>query len=46
MSGKLEFSFNTNKIGEYALDKEVMTIGRKDDNDIRIDNPGSLHKTD
>lgn len=38
MTGKLEFSFNTNKIGEYALDKEVMTIGRKDDNDIRIDN--------
>ncbi|MBT8148182.1 MAG: FHA domain-containing protein [Gammaproteobacteria bacterium] len=38
MSGKLEFSFNTNKIGEYSLDKEVMTIGRKDDNDIRIDN--------
>ena len=38
MSGKLEFSFNANKIGEYSLDKEVMTIGRKDDNDIRIDN--------
>ncbi|MEZ5492435.1 MAG: FHA domain-containing protein [Gammaproteobacteria bacterium] len=38
MTGKLEFSFNANKIGEYALDKEVMTIGRKDDNDIRIDN--------
>ena len=38
MSGKLEFSFNSNKIGEYSLDKEVMTIGRKDDNDIRIDN--------
>ena len=38
MSGKLEFSFNTNKIGEYSLDREVMTIGRKDDNDIRIDN--------
>ncbi len=38
MSGKLEFSFNANKIGEYTLDKEVMTIGRKDDNDIRIDN--------
>lgn len=38
MSGKLEFSFNTNKIGEFRLDREVMTIGRKDDNDIRIDN--------
>lgn len=38
MTSKLEFSFNSNKIGEFALDKEVMTIGRKDDNDIRIDN--------
>lgn len=38
MSGKLEFSFNGNKIGEFVLDKEVMTIGRKEDNDIRIDN--------
>jgi hypothetical protein len=38
MSGKLEFSFNANKIGEFPLDREVMTIGRKDDNDIRIDN--------
>lgn len=38
MPGKLEFSFNGNKIGEFGLDKEVMTIGRKDDNDIRIDN--------
>ena len=38
MPGKLEFSFNSNKLGEFILDKEVMTIGRKDDNDIRIDN--------
>ena len=38
MPGKLEFCFNHNKIGEFVLDKEVMTIGRKDDNDIRIDN--------
>jgi hypothetical protein len=38
MSAKLEFSFNSNKIGEYTLDREIMTIGRKDDNDIRIDN--------
>jgi pSer/pThr/pTyr-binding forkhead associated (FHA) protein len=38
MTGKLEFSFNSNKIGEFALDKEVMTIGRKEDNDIRIEN--------
>lgn len=38
MPGKLEFSFNHNKIGEFVLDKEVMTIGRKEDNDIRIEN--------
>lgn len=38
MPGKLEFSFNSNKIGEFALDKEVMTIGRKEGNDVRIDN--------
>ena len=38
MSAKLEFSFNANKIGEFSLEKEVMTIGRKNDNDIRIDN--------
>ena len=38
MSGKLEFSFNSSKLGEFILDKEVMTIGRKDDNDIRIEN--------
>ena len=38
MTGKLEFSFNSNKIGEFALDKEIMTIGRKEDNDIRIEN--------
>jgi len=38
MSAKLEFSFNASKIGEFSLEKEVMTIGRKNDNDIRIDN--------
>ena len=38
MPGRLEFSFNANKIDEYALDKEVMTIGRKADNDICIGN--------
>ncbi len=38
MPGKLEFSFNSQKIGEFILDKEVMTIGRKDDNDICIEN--------
>ncbi|MEX2468601.1 MAG: FHA domain-containing protein [Pseudohongiellaceae bacterium] len=38
MAGKLEFSFNSSKLGEFILDQEVMTIGRKEDNDIRIDN--------
>jgi len=38
MPGKLEFSFNSIRLDEFALDKEVMTIGRKDDNDIRIEN--------
>ena len=38
MPGKLEFSFNSNKLSEFILDKEVMTIGRKSDNDIRIEN--------
>ena len=38
MSGKLEFSFNTSKLAEFLLDKEVMTIGRKEDNDVRIEN--------
>lgn len=38
MTGKLEFSFNSSKLGEFPLDKEVMTIGRKEDNDIRIEN--------
>lgn len=38
MPGKLEYSFNNSKLGEFPLVKEVMTIGRADDNDIRIDN--------
>jgi pSer/pThr/pTyr-binding forkhead associated (FHA) protein len=38
MPGKLEFSFNSSKLGEFILDKEVMTIGRKEDNDIHIEN--------
>lgn len=38
MPGKLEFSFNSNRLEDFVLDKEIMTIGRKDDNDIRIDN--------
>jgi len=38
MSGKLEFSFNSTKLNDFLLEKEVMTIGRKEDNDIRIEN--------
>lgn len=38
MTGKLEFSFNSSKLGDFSLDKEVMTIGRRVDNDIRIEN--------
>ncbi len=38
MPGKLEFSFNSSKLGEFILDQEIMTIGRKEDNDIRIEN--------
>lgn len=38
MPGKLEFSFNSSRLGDFVLDKEVMTIGRKEDNDIRIEN--------
>ncbi|PCJ17553.1 MAG: hypothetical protein COA96_17720 [SAR86 cluster bacterium] len=38
MPGKLELSFNANKLSEFPLDKEVITIGRKNDNDICIDN--------
>lgn len=38
MPGKLEFSFNSNRLDDFVLDKEVMTIGRKEDNDIRIEN--------
>lgn len=38
MPGKLELSFNSNRLDDFVLDKEVMTIGRKDDNNIRIEN--------
>lgn len=38
MPGRLEITFNSNKLSEVALDKEVMNIGRKADNDIRIEN--------
>jgi len=35
---KLTVSFNDQVVAEYELDKESMTIGRKPDNDIQIDN--------
>ncbi|MEF8833838.1 MAG: FHA domain-containing protein [Halofilum sp. (in: g-proteobacteria)] len=35
---KLTHSFNDQVVAEYELDKEQMTIGRKADNDIQIDN--------
>jgi len=35
---KLVLSFNGDIVKEYELDKEVMSIGRKPDNDIHIDN--------
>lgn len=35
---KLVLSFNGDVVEEYELDKEVLTIGRKPDNDIHIDN--------
>jgi pSer/pThr/pTyr-binding forkhead associated (FHA) protein len=36
---KLVLSSNGEIVQEYELDKEIMTIGRKPDNDIHIDNP-------
>ena len=38
MPGKLEFSFNSTRSDDFVLDKEIMTTGRKNDNDIHIDN--------
>ena len=35
---KLVLSFNGDVVTEYELDKETLTIGRKPDNDIHIDN--------
>jgi pSer/pThr/pTyr-binding forkhead associated (FHA) protein len=36
---KLVLSFNGDVIKEYELNKEIITIGRKPDNDIHIDSP-------
>ncbi|MGB7816133.1 MAG: FHA domain-containing protein [Methylotenera sp.] len=35
---KLHFSLDGNSLGEFALDKERITIGRRPSNDIHIDN--------
>jgi pSer/pThr/pTyr-binding forkhead associated (FHA) protein len=35
---KVQFSLDGNAMGEYALDKERITIGRRKTNDIHIDN--------
>ncbi len=35
---KLVLSFNGEVVKEYKLDKEILTIGRKPENDIHIDN--------
>ena len=35
---KLVLSFSGETVREYELDQEIMTIGRKTDNDIQIDN--------
>ncbi|MFM1897047.1 MAG: hypothetical protein RLZZ385_2121 [Pseudomonadota bacterium] len=38
MPGKIELRFKSDKLGDYPLDKEVITIGRREDNDIQINN--------
>ena len=35
---KLVLGYNGQTLHEYALDQETVTIGRKTDNDIHIDN--------
>ncbi|MCW8942345.1 MAG: FHA domain-containing protein, partial [Gammaproteobacteria bacterium] len=35
---KLVLRFNGEFVKEYELDKEILTIGRKPENDIHIDN--------
>ena len=35
---KLVLGFNGQTLHEYSLDQETVTIGRKTDNDIHIDN--------
>lgn len=38
MPAKLILSLNASVLGEYELDKERITIGRRPDNDIQVDN--------
>ncbi|NIR28022.1 MAG: FHA domain-containing protein [Gammaproteobacteria bacterium] len=38
MPAKLILSLNQSVLGEYSLDKERITVGRKPDNDIPVDN--------
>lgn len=38
MPGKLILKFGDSVLGEYALNKEAITIGRKPDNDIPVEN--------
>lgn len=38
MAGKLILSFNDQTVGEFPLDKEALTIGRRPECDIHIDN--------
>ena len=38
MPAKLVLSLNASVLGEFSLDKERITIGRKPDNDIQVDN--------
>jgi pSer/pThr/pTyr-binding forkhead associated (FHA) protein len=38
MPAKLVLSLNSSVLGEFPLDKERLTIGRRPDNDIQVDN--------
>ena len=38
MPGKLTLKFGESILGEYPLDKETLTIGRKPNNDITVEN--------
>ena len=38
MPAKLVLSLNSSVLGEFSLEKERLTIGRRPDNDIQVDN--------